>query len=162
MKIFYLFLLLIVSVFTPQLQAQTTLADFETANSSPTLTPQGVVVVDNPDRVAANPSSKVGFMNKPAGDWTAFYLTFPTPKTVTLGFTELNFKIRSAFSARVFVKVWNNAEVVTEGWSTDYNFMVTANAWTDCVFDVRNITNREYTFGNQQTWRLIKWKCAFR
>jgi PKD domain/Secretion system C-terminal sorting domain len=145
MKNLYLFLLLVASMTTNQATAQITLADFETPNTSPTLTPQGVAVVDNPDQGAANPSAKVGLMNKPSGDWNAFYLTFSSPKTFILGSTELNFKIKSAFSGRVFVKVWNNTEVVTENWSTNYNFMVTANTWTDCVFDVRNVTNREFT-----------------
>ena len=126
-------------------QAQVNLADFETANTSPTLTPQGVVVVDNPDKNPANPSNKVGFMNKPTGDWNAFYLTFSDTKKFILGNTELNFKIRSAFAARVYVKVWNGSQVVIENWSTNYNFMVTPNTWTDCVFDIRSVVNQDFT-----------------
>ena len=145
MKPFYFSLIFIAAVFSANLKAQTILADFEAAATTPTLTPQGVVVVDNPDKNTTNSSNKVGYMNKPAGDWAAFYLTFAETKTFTLGNTELNFKIRSAFAARVYVKVWNGSQVVIENWSTNYNFMVAANTWTDCVFDIRSVVNQNFT-----------------
>ena len=145
MKHLYKLLIFTLSFMYTDIKAQVNLADFETANTSPTLTPQGVMVVDNPDKNASNPSNKVGFMNKPAGDWTAFYLTFAETKKFILGNTELNFKIRSAFAARVYIKVWNGSQVVIENWSTNYNFMVSANAWTDCVFDIRSVINQDFT-----------------
>ena len=145
MKFFYFPLFFIATIYSTNLQAQTILADFETANSTPALTPQGVVVVDNPDKNTTNSSNKAGYMNKPAGDWVAFYLTFAETKKFTLGNTELNFKIRSAFAARVYVKVWNGSQVVIENWSTNYNFMVTPNTWTDCIFDIRSVVNQDFT-----------------
>lgn len=127
------------------LNAQTILADFETVGSTPTLSPQGTEVVDNPDKSTLNPSNKVGYFNKPSGDWAAFYLNFPSVKNFGVGNTDLAFKIRSEFAGRVYVKVWNGSQVITENWAPNYNFMVTAGKWTDCIFDISTVANKDFT-----------------
>ena len=145
MKYVLLIILFILTVFFTDLKAQVVLADFETANTSPVMTPAGVGIVDNPDKSSVNPSNKAGLFNKPSGDWAAFYLTFTTVKNFGANNTDLIFKIRSDFAARVYVKVWNGSQVVIENWSTNYNFMVSAGAWTDCTFDISTVANKDFT-----------------
>ena len=145
MKYFLPITLFALMGFSTDLKAQVVLADFETANTSPAMTPAGIDIVDNPDKSGVNPSSKAGLFNKPSGDWSAFYLTFPSVKNFGTNNTDLIFKIRSDFAARVYVKVWNGSQVVIENWSTNYNFMVAAGAWTDCTFDISTVANKDFT-----------------
>ncbi len=125
--------------------AQITLADFETVATAPVMLPQGVVIVQNPDKNLSNSSEKVGLFNKPAGDWKAFYLQWAQPLSIPTAHTDLTFKIRSDFEGRVFVKIWNGSQVVIENWAPDYNFMVTAGKWTDCTLDISTVTNKTFT-----------------
>jgi PKD domain/Secretion system C-terminal sorting domain len=145
MKIISTCIILLLTILSIDIEAQVVLADFETATSTPTLSPTGVNVIDNPDKSSLNPSSKVGFFNKPSGDWSAFYLVFSTVKNFGTNNTDLTFKIRSDFAARVYVKVWNGSQVVSENWAPNYNFMVTAGVWTDCIFDISTLSNKDFT-----------------
>ena len=76
MKRFYCLIILVCIGFTSRAQI---IADFETAGSTPALTPGGAAVVDNPDGIG-NSSSKVAFYAKPAGNWQAIYLNFAAKK----------------------------------------------------------------------------------
>ncbi len=97
-KIFFILPLLVMSHF---ITAQT-LADFETAGSTPALSPVGAVVVDNPD-LQGNTSSKVAYYQKAAGNWHAIYLNFSSMKNIGEN-DRLTFKLRSSTKGRVFVK----------------------------------------------------------
>ncbi len=119
-----------------------TIADFETAGSTPSLTPSGAVVVDNPD-VSGNSSSKVAFYAKPSGNWQAIYLNFATKKNIG-NKDRLIFKLRSSTQGRVFVKVVNGGSTIRENWAPEYGFQPEANKWTECSLDVSSIANSEF------------------
>src|SRR5690348_4224106 len=119
-----------------------TLADFETAGSTPTLTPAGAVVADNPD-FAGNASSKVAYYPKPTGDWHAIYLNFASKKNVGKN-DRLTFKLRSGTQGRVFVKVVNAGVTILENWAPEYNFQPPPNTWTECTLDISTIEDAEF------------------
>ena len=125
------------------LYAQVVLADFETGATTPTFTPSGVGVVDNPDR-SGNASNKVGYFKKPAGNWQAFYLNFSQTINIRKS-TVLTFKLRVGGLGRVYLKFWNGSTVVSEGWSPTYNFMPAANIWTVCNYDVSTVQDKDFT-----------------
>lgn len=119
-----------------------TIADFETAGSTPTLSPSGVTVVINPD-VTGNASSKVAFYAKPSGNWQAIYLNFAAKKN-TGDNDRLTFKLRSSTVGRIYVKVVNGGTTMREGWAPEYSFQPEANKWTECTLDISTITNSEF------------------
>lgn len=118
------------------------IADFETGPSTPSLTPTGASVVDNPD-ASGNSSSRVGFYSKPSGNWQAVYLNFATKKNIDIN-DRLTFKLRSSTLGRVFVKIVNDGTTILEGWAPEYNFKPDPNVWTVCSLDVSTIKNLEF------------------
>ncbi len=139
MKIVYsLFILVITSIST---FAQT-LADFESPASTPTLTPAGATVVNNPD-FTGNSSSKVANYTKPFGNWQAIYLNFASKKN-TGSNDRLTFKLRSSTQGRVYVKVVNAGTTILEGWAPDFNVRPEAGKWTECSLNISTILNQEF------------------
>lgn len=118
------------------------IADFETAASTPALTPTGVVVTNNPD-VTGNPSAKVAYFQKPAGNWQAVYLDFATVRN-TGNNDRLSIKLRSSTQGRVFVKIVNNGVTILENWAPDYNSRPLPNTWTECLLDISSIQNQPF------------------
>lgn len=118
------------------------LADFETAASTPALSPAGAVVTDNPDPLG-NSSNKIAYYQKPAGNWHAIYLNFASDKNIGEN-DRLTFKLRSSTKGRVFVKVVNNGTTIHEAWAPEYAFMPEAGKWTECTLDVSSIQNQEF------------------
>lgn len=118
------------------------IADFESAGSTPVLTPAGVTVINNPD-ATGNPSEKVAFFQKPAGNWQAVYLNFAAEKNIGNN-DRLSLKIRSSTQGRVFVKVVNNGLTILENWAPDYNSQPVANTWTECRLDISSIKNQPF------------------
>ncbi len=137
-KIYCLFFFMVMNIGG---QAQT-LVDFETAESTPALTPSGVAVVSNPDKTG-NSSDKVAYYSKPTGNWKAIYLNFAAKKNIGKN-DRLTFKLRSSTKGRVFVKVVNNGTTILEDWAPNYNFQPDAEKWTDCFLDVSKIKDREF------------------
>jgi len=118
------------------------IADFETPGSTPSLTPSGASVVDNPD-ASGNSSSKAGFYPKPSGNWQAVYLNFATKKNIGIN-DRLTFKLRSSTQGRVFVKVVNSGTTILENWAPEYGFQPEVNKWTECSLDISTIKNSEF------------------
>ena len=118
------------------------LADFETAGSTPALTPAGVTVVNNPD-ATGNASAKVAYFQKPAGNWHAMYLDFSTEKN-TGNNDRLSLNLRSSTQGRVFVKIVNNGVTILENWAPDYNTRPNSNTWTECRLDISSIKNQAF------------------
>jgi hypothetical protein len=118
------------------------IADFETAGSTPALTPGGAAVVDNPD-ASGNSSSKVAFYAKPSGNWQAIYLNFAAKKN-TGSNDRLTFKLRSSTQGRVFVKIVNDGTTILEGWAPEYSFQPGPNVWTECSLNISTIKNLEF------------------
>jgi len=119
-----------------------TIADFESPTLTPTLTPAGATVVDNPDK-NGNTSDKVALYPKPAGNWQAVYLNFGEKKNVGKN-DRLIFKLRSSTQGRVFVKFVNNGTTILEHWAPEYGFQPEANKWTDCSLDISTLTDQEF------------------
>jgi chitodextrinase len=119
-----------------------TIADFETAGSTPALTPTGSIVVNNPDKTR-NPSDKAAYYLKSSGNWQAVYLDFTSKKNVGSN-DRLTFKIRSSTKGRVYVKVVNGGVTLHENWAPAYAFQPEANTWTECSLDISTIKNSEF------------------
>ncbi|MEO7989835.1 MAG: PKD domain-containing protein [Chryseolinea sp.] len=138
-NIFYSFIILMLIAVNSYAQI---IADFETAGSTPSLTPSGATVVVNPD-VTGNSSSMVAFYTKPSGNWQAIYLNFAAKKN-TGSNDRLTFKLRCSTQGRVFVKVVNGGTTILEGWAPEYGFQPEANKWTECTLDISTIKNSEF------------------
>lgn len=138
-----LFLLLLL-IASNVLYAQT-LADFETATSTPVLSSQAggqAAVVANPD-TNGNDSEKVAYYKKASGNWRAIILDFSTMKNTGIN-DQLMFKIRSSTQGRVFVKIIDDATTILENWAPDYSTQPAANQWTLCKLDISSIKNRSF------------------
>jgi PKD domain len=118
------------------------IADFETLASTPALTPSGAIVISNPD-ATGNPSAKVAYFQKPAGNWKAVYLDFASDVNTSSN-DRLSLKLRSSTQGRVYVKVVNNGVTILENWAPDYNTQPIPNIWTECVLDITSIKNQSF------------------
>ncbi|MBL7857984.1 MAG: PKD domain-containing protein [Cyclobacteriaceae bacterium] len=139
MKKFYLVwsLLLISTLVSGQI-----LADFESPSSTPTLTPAGAAVVNNPDKTG-NPSDKVAYYIKAAGNWQAIYLNFGS--LINIGKQDrLTFKLRSSTQGRVFVKVVASGTTILENWAPEYNFRPEPGKWTECSLDISALVDQQF------------------
>jgi hypothetical protein len=119
-----------------------TIADFESNVTAPSLSPNGAIITTNPDK-AGDPSDKVAFYKKAAGNWQAIYITFPLKKNIGSQ-DRLTFKIRSSTKGRVFVKVVDGSNVLREDWGPDYNFQPETNQWTTCTLDISSLKDQQF------------------
>jgi hypothetical protein len=119
-----------------------TLADFESVESTPLLSPAGATVVTNPD-MNGNSSNNVAHYQKPSGNWHAVYLDFPAKKNISKN-DRLTFKIRSATQGRVYVKIINNGSAIVENWAPDYSSQPISATWTEVSFNISSITDQEF------------------
>ena len=125
-----------------QMNAQV-IADFETAEKTPSLSPSGAVVLSNPDKSGINVSDKVGYFPKPASNWQAIYLNFASKQNIGNN-DRLTFKLRTSTVGRVFVKIVDGGMTKLENWAPAYSFQPPANQWTECTLDVSSIKNIDF------------------
>ncbi|MGD9993816.1 MAG: PKD domain-containing protein [Salinivirgaceae bacterium] len=141
-KLFYLLfsLLYLNTTLTAQM-----LANFETAETTPVFTAEGTTaVVDNPDKSGINPSEKVGYYEKIAGNW--HYVTMHFPDSVNIGYNNtLTFKLRCSTQGRIFAKFWINDQILIEEWAPTYEFKPLPNTWTECKMDLTPAMGKNFT-----------------
>lgn len=121
------------------------LADFETENSTASLSTQtgdNATVVTNPGG-NGNSSSKVAYYRKASGNWRAILLNFSSVKNTGEN-DELTFKIRSSTQGRVFVKVVKQGVTTLENWAPDYTTQPLPNEWTLCKLNITAIKNTDF------------------
>lgn len=138
-------LLLIVSCLCISLSHAQTLADFETAESTPLISADGNVfgIVDNPDKSGINTSNKVGYYHKQDTNWQYFTMTFSNPVNIGNNNT-LTFKVHASIAGRIFAKFWSNGEVLIENWAPDWNFQPVANKWVECTVALTPAMNKTF------------------
>lgn len=119
-----------------------TLASFETPALTPTVQGSMASVVSNPDK-NGNSSDKAVYYKKDAGNWQAITLVFATMQNVG-NKDVLAFKLRSSTVGRVYLKLFNDNVLVTEGWAPYYEFQPTANNWTSCSYNTSSVLNTNF------------------
>ncbi|MFA6400077.1 MAG: PKD domain-containing protein [Salinivirgaceae bacterium] len=121
------------------------IADFETAGTTPELSAEGTFgVVDNPDASGSNPSAKVGYYKKLAGNW--HYVTMNFPNGINIGYNNtLTFKLRCSAQGRIFAKFWNGSQVPIEDWAPEWAFQPPANTWVECKMDLTPAMQQQFT-----------------
>ena len=132
-------LLLVVLFSTYGIHYAQVIADFESPAKTPALSGTNAAVKDNPN-TSGNPSNKAAYYQKEAGNWKAINLDFSS-KINTGENDRLTFKIYSSTKGRVYVKLFNDANLVIESWAPEYNFQPNANAWTECTLDLTTVKN---------------------
>lgn len=139
---FYL-AILIVSFGYLNLNAQV-FADFETPETTPTLSSVGAEVRDNPDNSGINTSAKAGYYPKPTGNWQYFIMDFPDTVKIADN-NNFRFKLNCSISGRVYVKFWKGNTVLVESWAHEYSNMPESNTWVELEKDMTNVRQEWFT-----------------
>jgi hypothetical protein len=131
------------------LQAQVVLADFETTETTPTLSVADgsgtASVIANPFVDNVNGSSHVGSYTKSTGNW--HYLNLKYDKQMSFGKQNtLKLKVYSTIPGRVFVKFIQDNEnnKVFEKWAVDYNTIPAAGKWNEFTVDVTEAMGKSF------------------
>lgn len=125
-----------------QLANSQTIADFENASAPVKFSGTDVKIVENPIAIG-NTSSKVIYYRKEAGNWR--FMTLDFTENINIGANDvLSFKINSSTVGRVYVKLWNNATLLTEAWAPTYDFKTEANKWINSKFDLSTVLNKQF------------------
>lgn len=140
-----LFLLILAFATIVGLKAQTTIADFETEATTPSMeTELEYGVVANPEKDDINSSDYVGYYKKMAENWD--YITMLFPDTMEIGYNNtLTFKIRASKKGRIFAKFWIGDTILIESWSPTYSFMPDVDTWTVCEMDLTAAMGKKFT-----------------
>lgn len=117
--------------------------DFESVLTSPVrISGEQAAVRDNPLKTG-NPSNKVVFYNKTAGNWKQ--ITLEWDKKIAVNKNDvLSFQINAALQGRVFIKIYNAGQLLKEDWAPRYDFRPATNQWALAEFSVALLAGKEF------------------
>jgi hypothetical protein len=109
--------------------------DFETQETTPSLSQTGAAKVDNPDKSGMNYSAKVGYYPQPGGASQGLVLTLAAAQNMGLQDTlYMHFFIRTSNAGKASVKVGNASfELIDQ--------TISANSWTQLTVMVRSASS---------------------
>ncbi len=95
-------------------------------------------------RIVDPPYSKgrFAFFYKTSGNWKPLYVDLE--KKITIQKNQLlSLHFMASTSGRCYLKLWNEQQVIEEGWVNHYEFHTTANKWVSLVYSLYHLAGKQ-------------------